>query len=170
MTNDREIGERRHRFELAADTRLLYSLLQKAAIGETVTFAAMSAQLSRTVGGADCYLQSALRIIERDEEIVFGSVRGVGYKRLSDAEIATTIGPAAITRMRRAATRATRSVLTARDEKLTNEERVKRNTTLSFLGMIRHATKPAAVERIESEVRNASRELPIGRTLEALKK
>lgn len=160
---------KKHRFEPAADTRLLYSLLSKAEIGETVTYAAMTGQLGRSVTGADSYLQSALRMIERDEEMVFASVRGVGYKRLSDRDIANTVGDNALTRIRKMSRKAAKTLTIAKDENLSNDERIKRNTGLSFMGALHHMTKPKQIEKLENAVRSSASELAIGKTLEMFK-
>lgn len=166
---DTKTTTRRHRFEPASDTRLLYALLSKAQIGEVVTYEQMSKQLDRRVTGSESYLQSALRMIERDDDKVFASVRGVGYKRLSDSDIATTIGVAATRKMRRAARRTMRTLAIARDEHLNNNEIISRNTALSFMGALHHMTKAKTMERLETAVRANAGELAIGSTLEAFK-
>lgn len=159
----------KHRFEPSADTRLIYSLLMKAEMGDVVTYTELSEQVGRKVTGADSYLQSALRMIERDENMVFSSVRGVGYKRLTDAEIATQVGESGVRKIKRTARRTAKTISKADDSNLSNEERVKRNTFASFMGAVAHMAKPRQLERLETGVRAHADQLAIGKTLDALK-
>lgn len=155
--------------EQAVDTRLLVSLLSKAAVGETVSYAAMTEQLSRQMEGADSYLQSALRIVQRDHDIVFSVVRGVGYKRLSDAEI-VAVGGTLPGRIRRMARKTVRTLAKARDENLSNAEIVQRNAAVSMAGTLAFIATDKAMRRLETAVQaGGNHELPIGRTLDVFK-
>lgn len=152
--------------EQAVDTRLLVSLLSKAEIGQTVSYAEMSAQLSRQIDGADSYLQSAIRIVQRDHDKVFSVIRGEGYKCLSDAEI-VALGGRLPLRIRRMARKTIKTIAKARDEKLTNAELIQRNAVTSMAGVLAHVASDKIMRQLESAVQDGgSKELPIGRTLE----
>lgn len=155
--------------EQAIDTRLLVSLLSKAEIGQLVTYAEMGAQLSREIEGADSYLQSALKIVQRDYDIVFSVVRGEGYKRLSDSEI-VALGGQLPTKIRRIARRTVRTLSKARDEHLTNAQIIQRNAATSMAGVLAHVATDKAMRKLETAVQAAgAQELPIGRTLDVFK-
>lgn len=162
--------DNRTTYEPAADTRLLVSLMMRAAIGDTITYDAMTAHLARPVTGGDGNLQSALRMLQRDEGMVFACERGRGYKRLSDSEIANQVGPSGLMRIRRAARRTLNTLTVAKDENLTNAERVKRNTHLAFMGAVNLMTRPGRIERLREATKAAAKPLDVTKTLELFKK
>lgn len=152
--------------EAAIDTRLLVALLNKAEFGQLITYSEMSTALSRQIEGADSYLQSALRMVQRDYDIVFDVVRGVGYKRLTDSEI-VALGSRMPQRIRRIARRTVRTLSKARDDKLSNAEIIQRNAATSMAGVLAHVATDKAMRQLEAAVQlGGSGELPIGKTLE----
>lgn len=156
-------------FEMSIDTRALYDLLLKADPGQTVTFVEMTNLLGRDVAGVFPNLQSALRRVENLDGIVFGNVRGIGYKRLNDIEIIQT-SEREIVAIRRRARKAGRRVTKIENfDALPNEEKIRHNMSLSLFGAINSMTKPKQVRKLEEAVSSAAKELPIGRTLEVFK-
>lgn len=156
-------------FELSLDTKAIYDLLATAAVGQTISFAAMSDSLGRTVMGGEPHVQSALHRIQSMDGRVFANVRGVGYRRLNDAEIVGT-GTREIDTIRRRAKRAGRRLTCVADfAALPNDLKVKHNTFLSMFGAIASMMKPKAVKRVETEVTRAQAALPLAKTLEAFK-
>ena len=161
-----------HRFELSQDTKFIYQRLQAAAPGETVTYSELADLVGRPCHpGASGYgaLFSARKIAERDDKIVFGAVRKIGLKRLTDEEIVGS-GIAAVASIRRTAKRGAKRVACADYAKLDRDSQVQHNAHLSVLGALYQATKPSALRRVETQVQTAQEQLPLAKTLEAFKK
>lgn len=157
------------KFEMSIDTRITYDLLMKAAIGETVTYAAIAKELGRPVSGAEPHLQSALHRCLSNDNRVFANVSRVGYKRLGDVEIVAT-GERETEMLRRRAKRAGKRLTCVENfDGLPNDMKVKHNTYLSMFGAISAMTKTGAVKKLEGEVFRAQAALPLAKTLEAFK-
>lgn len=79
----------------SVDAQLLAKRLATVSSGERVTYDELSALIRRPVNGsARGILYTALRIAQRENGIVFGTVQAVGIVRLTDQEIANLHRPA----------------------------------------------------------------------------
>lgn len=154
--------------EQAVDTRLLVSLLQKAEMGQVFTYEQLSDQLGRNIMGDCPNLSSARRIVQRDFDIVFDVMRGEGIKRLSDGEI-IALGDRLPGKVRRLSKRMVTKLSKARDEKLSNEQIVQRNATVSMAGAFIHMATKSGMDKLEKAVRVNAAELAVGKTLELFK-
>ncbi len=154
--------------EQAVDTRLLVGMLSKAAIGQEFTYEALGKELGRPVSGSTSNLISARHIVQRDFDIVFGTISRHGIKRLSDSEI-VAVGDKLTGKVRRAARRTINTMAKARDEVLSKDEITHRNTTISMAGVLVHMATRANMAKLETAVRVNAAELPIGKTLELFK-
>lgn len=153
--------------EMSIDTRLILQRLEKARVDETITYAELDGLIGRDVRkvAAHC-LQSALRAAMR-REIVFGTVWGVGLKRLGDGELAG-VGEVARQKIRRTAKRAIKKMLLVQDfDSLSNEEKVRHNASLSMLGAVAHIASTGQAKTLERRVSSTMGALPLQRTLEA---
>lgn len=156
-------------FQMSVDTRKIVDRLMVCGIGETVETAELTEMLGRDVrnGAAGC-LYSALRHVERHHDLVFASVRGVGYKRLSDAEIVAS-GDSFVNRSRRNARRGYRRLGCVQFDKLPEDQKVKHQTFQSVFSALHSVSKSSAVKRVEVEVQKSRESLPLAQTLEAFK-
>lgn len=154
--------------EQAVDTRLLVSLLSKAEIGQTFTYAELSRHLGRKVEGSTSNLLSARKILQRDYGMVFDTIWGQGIKRLSDSEI-VALGDKLPGKVRRLAKRTIVKVSVAKDEALTNEQIVQRNAAVSMAGVLMHVSTKSGLAKLEAAVKVNAAELPVGKTLELFK-
>jgi len=154
--------------ELSIDSRTLYEKLIEVPEGETITYPDLSQTINRDVQSvAYGNLHTARRMAQKDNQITFGTVRGVGLKRLSQEETVST-SEHFIKRIRRTARNGIRQVSSISDfDAMPNEARVKHNTAMSVLGAMYAFTKPGSIKRIENRVQQVQKELPIGKTLEA---
>lgn len=156
-------------FEISVDRRMLTDRLRQVAVGESITYKALSEVISRDVQGpAHGALAGARETLLKNDGIVFGTIRGEGLKRLDDSEIVKT-GESAIRRVRRASRRAAQIIAIADYTKLPQEAKVQHNTHLSVLGMLATVTKSTAIKKIEGKVSQAQTALPLAATLEAFK-
>ena len=154
-------------FEASPDARLLRGRLKAVEIGQMVTYVELSAVVSRTVGGAFGPLRTALRSLLHDEQRVFGVVRGIGLKRLSDAEIVEA-ADSDIDSVRRKARRAARKLTSVQDfAAMDPAKQLAHTARLSIFGAIGHMTTESAVRKIETAATGRATELPIAETLKA---
>jgi hypothetical protein len=152
------------RFEIHADTRLIYQRLIETKPGETVTYADLSATISRPVTG-NCYnLQSAIRMARRDDAIYFDNVSKVGYRRMTATDIVSS-GPDDIGRVRRIAKRSVEKQLSAPAEDLTPESRRVQLGTLGVFGALTQFTTKKAIALVEDAAGKAGKEIPVAETL-----
>ena len=74
--------------EVSADTLALYEALKDITIDGMITYANLSDLIGRDVQSeAIGSLTTARRMCQREDQIVFSPVRGVGLKRLDDSGI-----------------------------------------------------------------------------------
>lgn len=154
----------------SVDASMLYDRLKKAAIGETVTYADLSAIIGRNVQGSARHLvYSAINKALREDHMVFEAVMGVGYRRLDDVEI-VNCSDNAFVRVRRMARRQSAKLTSVSNfAALPNELKIKHNTNISMLGALTHLIRPASVKRLESHVMEAATVLPSAKVLEHVK-
>ncbi len=152
------------RFEIHADTRLLYQRLIEVKEGEQITYAELSATISREVTG-DCYnLQSAIRMARRDDGIYFSNIPKVGYKRMTPADIVAS-GPDDIGRVRRVAKRSVEKQLSVNADSLTADERRAQLGTLGVFGALTQFTSKKALSMVTDAAAKAGKEIPVADTL-----
>ena len=83
MTIDTEINPRPHIGQMSVDATLLAKRLSICAQGDTVFYGDLSAIIHRDIRGAARYiLYTARKSCMRESKIVFGTVHGVGLRRL----------------------------------------------------------------------------------------
>ena len=99
---------------LSADTRTLADRLTATPIGGTVTYAAMTEAIGRSIVPRRYLALRAMHVANKESGAIFGSVRGVGYQRLAATD-AHLLGAHARGRIRRTAKRAADSILAAVD-------------------------------------------------------
>lgn len=156
--------------QISIDTKTIQDRLSTCTIGEIIPYSILSELIGRDVQGpARSNLMSAMRRLVAEGK-VFGTVRGVGVKRLSDQEI-VGLGTETINRVRRSANKTRNKIAqVANFETLPEESKVSHNTSLSILSVLVHMTKPSTVKQLESKIEQVKIALPLARTLEALSK
>jgi len=154
---------------LSIDTKTITDRLAKASVGEVVPYSELTLLIGRDVQHeARPTLSSALRRLG-NEGIVFGCVRGLGVKRLTDAEI-VGVGPATLSKIRRAARRAQTKLAAVADfDALPRAAQTTHNMSLSVLGVLSHLTKGSTVRLLEGRIEQAQAALPLAKTLDALR-
>jgi hypothetical protein len=156
-------------FNRSADTRFIIQKLRPLRVGEQISYAELAAAVSRPVGEIDGSLASARRALLREDSMVFGTVRGVGLRRLSDTDIVRT--SAAVTkRIRRAARRGVRVLAAVNDfSALPRDDQMRHSASVSVLAAIAEMTTDKSLRKIESVTKEAVRELPFAQTLAAFR-
>lgn len=110
-------------------------------------------------------MQGALRRAFRDDDMVFDNIRGVGYRRLTHAEIIAA-SENDIHSLRRRSKKATGKLFKVNNlDALTNDERIKMGTAASIFGAISAAVTKKGIEAVSSAVRSVGHEIPVAETL-----
>ena len=158
--------------EISVDARLLHQRLTQAKVGDVITWDDLGQIIGRSVHpgeGGYSALATARNRVQVDDGYIFDAIAKVGLKRLSDAEIVNT-GQYAIDRVRRAARKGTRRLLSVKDfDALPNDLKVKHNAYASLLGAVAQISQSSKVTQLESHVQNARAALPLAKTLEVFK-
>ena len=156
-------------FRLNSDSRALVESLQDIKIGETVQYSRLSQIIGRDVQGvASASLNSARRVVEREHRIVFGTIRGVGIKRLEDADIVKSTDKSR-EHIRRTSRRAVRRLGCVDYQNLTAEQQTKHNAAMSVFGVLSEVAAEKSIRRIEKKIEESGEELSIAKSaIEAL--
>lgn len=154
-------------FCMSADARLLYRRLREVAVGDSVSYAAMSVLTGRAIDGSSHALRSALRQLLSDDQMVFAAVRGEGFKRLSDAEIVAN-GGHDVDRLGRLSRRSIRKITAIADfTALSPHQQIEHTARLSVMTLVGAATTDGAMRRIETAAQGRTVALPFAETLAA---
>lgn len=154
--------------ELSADSISLVNHLRTLQPGQQCSYSELTVLIRRNVQKeARGCLETARRILQREEQIVFAPIRGVGLKRLTDGEITKT-GTETLQRINRASRRGVHKLTCVKDfNQLTNEEKVRHNAALSVLGVFYEVSKARGVKQIEAAVSVIQKQLPLKDALQA---
>lgn len=154
--------------ELSIDTQLLIDRLRKAEVGESVSYTSLTEIIKRNVQmEARHVLNSARKILQREDHALFGTIRGEGLKRLADVEIANS-GGRYLKQVNHTAKRGVRALGCVSDfAKLPLQEQIRHNAALSLLGCFYEVSKSQSRGRIEAAVAIMQKKLPFKETLGA---
>ncbi|ODN69227.1 hypothetical protein [Methylobrevis pamukkalensis] len=122
----------RPRFETSAETAMIARALKAVAIGQTISYAALSDAAGRRVDGSCGNLQSARRRLLKEDRAVFDVIVGFGLKRLEDGEIVTSSERDARL-LRRAAERNVMKITAVRDFGSLTEDQQRKHSALAGL-------------------------------------
>jgi hypothetical protein len=145
--------EATERFKQSASTSLLIAFLSPIANARdyrVINFAELSEVAHADVqhGKRYCLSRAILRVW-KDQSALFISVRDVGIKLGTDAEV-SSLGPAALRHVHRTA-RVTREKLTLTNlEKLSNSQRLSHLASDALLGLQEQATRGIVQKRLEA--------------------
>lgn len=153
-------------FELSPDTRFLRQRLHELKPGEEIAYAELGKLISKEVSGSSAALQSAMRGMRKDG-YVFSPIRGVGVRRLTDAEIVAA-SDGDIDAIRRKAKRGAQKLAQADFAKLNNKQQLSQVAKLSIMGAVAAMVTNRAVDAVEKAAGGQAGELPIKSTLKAL--
>lgn len=159
--------------ESSADVALTFLLLSEMEPGDIVTYEAV-----QEIIGADPQESKGRSILSRardkalvDKRIVTESIINVGIKRLTDSEIAQTIGQATTDKIRRTAKKGIIKCTAIRNfNGLTKDEQYAHNAAISMLGAISQSATGSNLKKLTIEVEHKTDKLSIGATLELFNK
>ncbi len=150
-------------FTVSVDTTLIEKALAEVAVGERITYEEIEKICGRPITNLRGSIATALHLVQRNKQIVFGSIRTVGYVRLSDFEIVDTYDKTR-TRISRESRRAAKRIVCVDYDALSKEKKVKHNAALSMLGAISNLASVGSVKRIENAITECGTSLPAAKT------
>lgn len=150
---------------LSADTRTLTDRFLATPVGATIRYSDMSAAIGADIQARRHLILRAIAIASREAGAIFGSVRGVGYKRLA-SEDASVVGAHARHRIRSTARRSSRVIQRAVEvaNDMSEPARVKAYAEISALSLIQHV----ATDKARSAVSISDKPQPVAITLRAM--
>lgn len=165
-----ETTERKGIAELSIDTRLLANHLSKANPGDVLTYDDLSKVIGRDVRGKQGYqrLQSARRVVRRENDMIFATIAKVGLRCCDDAG-KVRIANGYIDRVHSAAKKGINVVSAINYDKLENNDRIALNATASHLGVLHQITTAKAQKKLTQAVTEVNDKLPLAKTLEQFK-
>ncbi len=146
-----------HPFSIAQrsiEMSLIRGRLEKATVGELITYGELSELIGRDIQRHRYFLMSARRSLLNEvppHRLVFSAVESVGVLRLSDAEI---VGSSQHHNksIRRRAPKGIKELMAVDIETLSSEDKTKSLSQQSVLGALQAITKPSMVKRITTHI------------------
>jgi hypothetical protein len=154
--------------ELSVETRLIVQRLASLKIGEFIAYAELSEIIGRDIQyGARHVLESARRIVQRENKILLECVYNQGLKRLDDIGIVGST-QCSVLKISNLSKRGVAKVLCLHDmSALPPGDKASLNARISIMAMVAHVTKTKNVQLIESKVAATQERLPLMKTIEA---
>ena len=146
-------------FRISADAAAIARAFEAMQVGETLTYDAISTLVGRDARSIRGAIATALQTVQRDKRMVLGTVRKVGYIRLSDADIIDTYDQAR-SRIRRQSARAVKRIVCVDYDALPHDKQVKHNAALSMLGVIAELSSAGCARKIENSIADTGTSLP----------
>jgi hypothetical protein len=155
---------------MSIDVKTVYERLRKAAVGEAIEYSELESLIGRTVRERNAWLLlSARRRLLSQDGILFGVVRNVGVRRLTDSEVVAA-GRDELSRIHRAALRGGKKLTSVQDyDGLSKPDQLLHGVTGSALAVLSYLTKEKQLKRIEAAIEKDPRTLPLQKTLAAFK-
>jgi hypothetical protein len=151
-------------FRIGVDALALIKRLETVSVGETVTYLDLNAVINGDVQGkAYQSLQTARKRLLNEKRTVFGTVNGVGLKRLASTEIVEQ-EVESVSKIRRGAKRSLKRLAAADYDTLPQQQKIQHNITSSTLGAITLCTSRKAQNLLEQKAQDSSK-LDLGDTM-----
>ena len=137
---------------IAPETAALVELLAATPVGEVASYTAMSSAIGRDIAARRYLIPSAIRHAAIQHGAIFGTVRGVGYKRLASTE-AYILGAHARRRIRRSAKRASDAIVEAMSKAndMPDAEKRRAYAEVNALALVRHIASDKEVTATVAE-------------------
>lgn len=152
--------------ELSVDTQTLERLLMDVPQGGAIDYETLTKAIGRDVQSrARHILQSAVRRVLREKQIVFAPIMGKGLKRLTDSGV-LGVGEAAIASIGRKSRRTVKKLACADYKSLKPSEQTQHNVLVSHLGVLAHITSAGTQKKLEASA--GHEKLPVAKMLAAM--
>jgi hypothetical protein len=157
--------------EISVHSENLISFLKDKQIGEVIPYEVLSELIDMDITSPTGrgYLNTAKRRLVKDEKMVFGTVRTVGIKLLSDEEVANTTGKSYIKSVRTKGRDAYHKNTSVEYEKLSGDAKINHQCTMTILALMNHVTSKRSLRQIENKVTETQIQIDQRQVLELLK-
>lgn len=156
-------------FERSENVSIIVSILAEKKVGEEVGYEELSAAVGKNVQRESrSSLSSAMRIVQNESGAVFGTIRGVGVKRLSDTEI-SRLAPSYLRRSHNAAKTGRNKLRKADTSNMSEAEKLTYYAGSSHLAMIAEATTERASKKVLIASNATGMAIPYRKAIEAIK-
>jgi hypothetical protein len=139
---------------LSAECRALADLFAATPVGGTVTYAAMSQAIGRSIAERRYLAIRAMQVATRETGAIFGSVRGTGYMRMPPQD-AHMLGAHTRGRIRRSAKRAADAIVAAIQSAndMPDDAKRKAYAEVNAMSLVRHITTDKQVSAASTEAK-----------------
>jgi hypothetical protein len=153
-------------FEISMETQKLVDLLKSA--GDFVSYDELTKACGRDVRDEGMgNLHSARRVVMREYQHVWDTVRGEGLKRLK-GEAVVAAGKHSLQRIHREAKRGAEKIACVEYDKLPRDAQVSHNATAAMLGALFSLSGNRSVAKLEQKSADATQRLSLDETLKAV--
>lgn len=149
-------------FKLSSDTIAIARALENIEIGVRISYDHLTEIIGRDITQFRGALESARHAVQRDKQMVFDVVRGVGLVRLNDSDI-VDLSDKAREQSRRLAKRIAKKLVCVKYEALSKEKQIKHNTALSMFGVIAELSTSSSAKRLEQKIEADGGSLPVAK-------
>lgn len=168
MNTAPEINPPRTIGQLSAETAALIKFLEKAEVGQIITYQAMQEACKADVQANPGHLVTARRTLLKNR-IAFGTIIGIGIKRLDDGEMPDEARTKQ-DRARRIAKKGLAILNCADMTKLDSETKIRAITTRTVLGFMAGAGSRKTLNLTEQTVRASNGEMKVGKIEDLFRK
>jgi hypothetical protein len=157
-------------FKASVDTQVLVKEMRKVEVDGIITYETLSGIISRDVAkNARYVVESARRILMKEDNIVFACIPTIGYKRLGDPD-KVDLSKSSLSKIRNQARRGIQTLAATDYEKLSQGKKIEHNASASVLGVIAAVSKTKAVSMIAEKAAQNSRLLALNETFDLFRK
>lgn len=155
---------------VSEETRKIFEFLAEINEGGEVSYEEIATALGKQefttkLRGS---LAAARKRLIREKGIVFGVNRAVGLKRLTPAEIVDA-SRGGIHRVSRQCRRSMKTLGCADFQRLSADEKIKHNASMSIYGALAASSSLSSIKRIETVVKNSGEILSLSATIDHFK-
>lgn len=163
------IDEKNQKFHRSIETQELIRVLGEMSPEEKITYEELSkvAMGNCAPGGEkNSFLHSARRIIAREKGFEFESIPNVGIKCMTDSDKVRK-SERAMPLMARKAKRCMSSLISVEYGKLSESEKVRHNTTMSILNVVKTVGSADKMEKVKNLVQSTQSRLDLSETIKS---
>jgi hypothetical protein len=149
-----------------ADVRTLADLFSSTSTDDVTTYADLSGAIGRSIKACRWLIYKALKLANAETGALFGTVHGVGFKRLSSQD-AHYVGHGIRRKIRRSSRRG--QTMIGRTVEMANDmppsAKRKAYAEISVLGLIEHIARDRAVNHVSEQ---AEKPMPVAQVMRAM--
>lgn len=143
-------------FKAGVDAQTITKFLEEIPVGAIATYEEISRLINDDIQANRGPMETARRILLRENQIVFGAVHGIGLKRLDATEIVEQ-EQGTVIKVRRATTRAMKRLASADFDSLPPPEQGRHRLVSATLGAIAVCSGKKAQNKLSQRIQNSGK-------------